>query len=272
MNYYEHHLGDFAKDAGHLTMLREGAYRRLMDVYYARERPLPRELGAVLELSKCKSRHERSAVESVLREFFELRADGWHQKRCDEEIARFRLKSEKAAQSANMRWHNGGNANALRTQSEGNARERNALQSPISSHHEDIPTPTPSHRVGRGGSRAQGTNLRASGANPRALGTNGRADRDERKAELEEARIVWSELIASGGARPKRDHQIQGALDAIGGWAAVRVRTEHDEVRLQRAFCEAYLRGGESAQKNGAHQPLDPEDLWEREEAARADG
>jgi uncharacterized protein YdaU (DUF1376 family) len=89
VNYYEHHLGDYARDAGHLTMLREGAYRRLIDVYYAREKPLPVDLKAILELARCRSRPERCAIESVLKEFFELREDGWHQKRCDEVIQQY---------------------------------------------------------------------------------------------------------------------------------------------------------------------------------------
>ena len=41
MNYVEHHFGDYAKDTAHLSMLEDGAYRRLLDVYYGREMPLP---------------------------------------------------------------------------------------------------------------------------------------------------------------------------------------------------------------------------------------
>jgi hypothetical protein len=189
-------------------------------------------------------------VESVLRAFFVEAPDGYHQKRCDEEIQRFRAKSQLARNSANARWaHSDRNANAsdkkMRTHKSAYADGMlSSLQSPDTSKNQ-----TPLPPLGKGGPRQR---------------------RSAHRAGLDEARLVWSELIASGGA--KRNHRIQAALDAVGGWVAVRMRTEHDEVRLQRAFCEAYLRGGESAQKNGAHQPLDPEDLWEREEAARADG
>ena len=41
MNYYERHLGDYAKDAGHLSMLEHGAYSLLLDRYYTTEQPIP---------------------------------------------------------------------------------------------------------------------------------------------------------------------------------------------------------------------------------------
>jgi len=50
MNYYQHHLGDYLRDTAHLSMLEDGAYRRLIDAYYIRERPLPGELREVYRL------------------------------------------------------------------------------------------------------------------------------------------------------------------------------------------------------------------------------
>lgn len=89
MNYYEHHLGDWAKDTVHLTMLEEGAYRRLVDVYYVKEKPLPKAIRDIYKLARAGARPEREAVDAVLREFFQEREDGWHHKRCDEELARY---------------------------------------------------------------------------------------------------------------------------------------------------------------------------------------
>lgn len=130
MNYYEHHIGDYAKDAGHLSMLEDGAYRRLLDAYYGREKALPPTVKDCCKLARATTKPERDAVAYVLEEFFELRNDGYHQKRADEEIARFQDKQDKARRSANARWnkaatHSEGNANAspdaMRTHSEGNA-------------------------------------------------------------------------------------------------------------------------------------------------------
>lgn len=130
MNYYEHHLGDYAKDAAHLSLIEDGAYRRLLDAYYTREAPLPGDVRQCCKLARANARPERDAVKYVLDEFFDLREDGYHQNRADAEIARFQAKSEKAKRSAEARWsnretHSEGNANAsadaMRTHSEGNA-------------------------------------------------------------------------------------------------------------------------------------------------------
>jgi len=89
MNYYEHHLGDYIRDAAHLSMIQEGAYRRLLDAYYAREKPLPSDKRECCKLARCSNLTERKAVDAVLGEFFKLKSDGYHQKRADEQIAEY---------------------------------------------------------------------------------------------------------------------------------------------------------------------------------------
>jgi uncharacterized protein YdaU (DUF1376 family) len=125
LNYYPHHIGDYAKDTRHLSMIEDGAYRRLIDVYYSHELPLPKDEAAVCRLVCARGREEKAAVGTVLREFFKLTDEGWRHKRCDEEIAKAQCKARKASESAGMRWHSERNANAsqagMRTHSEGNA-------------------------------------------------------------------------------------------------------------------------------------------------------
>lgn len=89
MNYYEHHIGDYIKATAHLSMLEDAAYRRLIDAYYTKEAPLPAERKACHRLARATSKPERDAVDTVLDEFFTLADDGWHQSRCDEEIAKY---------------------------------------------------------------------------------------------------------------------------------------------------------------------------------------
>lgn len=130
MNYYERHIGDYLKDTSHLSLLEHGVYCRLMDVYYTREAGLPQQ--DVARLVGARSREEKAALESVLREFFTLdEGSGCYvQERCEREIARFRDKQAKARRSADARWsaqraesERNANAspNAMRTHSEGNA-------------------------------------------------------------------------------------------------------------------------------------------------------
>lgn len=86
MNYYPHHLGDYAKDTGHLSLLEHGAYRLLLDRYYSTEKPLPRD-ESLYRTCRARSKPEREAVDAVLREFFEERDDAYFQSRAEREIA-----------------------------------------------------------------------------------------------------------------------------------------------------------------------------------------
>ena len=98
MNYYPFHLGDYATHTAHLDMLEDLAYRRLLDLYYLREAPIPADVQEAARLIRMKAQSEY--VEAVLREFFELSEDGWRHGRCDEELARMQDKQAKARASA----------------------------------------------------------------------------------------------------------------------------------------------------------------------------
>jgi uncharacterized protein YdaU (DUF1376 family) len=89
VNWYEHHIGDYDKNTSHLTACEDGIYSRLIRRYYDKEKPLPADVGEVKRLARARARDEREAVDSVLREFFHLEADGWHHDKCDEVIAAF---------------------------------------------------------------------------------------------------------------------------------------------------------------------------------------
>ncbi|MGL5181000.1 YdaU family protein [Herbaspirillum huttiense] len=89
MNYYEHHIGDYAEATAHLSFIEDAAYSRLIRKYYAQEKAMPPDLKAVQRLVGARTKEEKDAVEVVLEEFFELREDGWHQTRCDEVIAKY---------------------------------------------------------------------------------------------------------------------------------------------------------------------------------------
>ncbi len=124
MNYYEHHIGDYAQATAHLTFVEDAAYSRLIRKYYAEEKPLPADLSAVQRLIGARTKEEKSAVDSVLKEFFFLEVDGWHNKRADLEILRYREKRSKAAASARVRWDKTqceSDANTMRTHTERNA-------------------------------------------------------------------------------------------------------------------------------------------------------
>lgn len=86
MHYYAHHLGDYAKDTGHLSLAEHGAYRMLLDHYYATEKALPQNPATVARICRATSRQEREAVESVLSQFFTLNNTGYSHKRVEQEL------------------------------------------------------------------------------------------------------------------------------------------------------------------------------------------
>lgn len=103
MNYYPRHIGDYARDAGHLSLAEHGAYTLLLDRYYATERPIGRE--EAFRICRARSKVDRAAVAYVLETFFLLTNAGYQNKRADEEIFKAREKSEKARASVNSRWN-----------------------------------------------------------------------------------------------------------------------------------------------------------------------
>ncbi len=130
MHYYKHHIGDFLKDTGHLSNDQMGVYLRMLWKYYLDEKPLHDDCEGIA----FAMRSDEKTVRLILRHFFVLTDDGWRHKRCDQEIAEYHNKSEKAKNSATARWSN---ANAMRTHTERNAdaTENDANHKPITNNH-----------------------------------------------------------------------------------------------------------------------------------------
>lgn len=88
MNYYERHLGDYARDTGHLSMLEHGAYTLLLDRYYASEQGIPADQAH--RITRARTREEKAATDAVLSEFFTLSGGVWRQSRADDVITDYR--------------------------------------------------------------------------------------------------------------------------------------------------------------------------------------
>lgn len=114
MHYYQFNIADYRKRTGHLTLVEHAIYRWLMDTYYLEEVPLTSDTAKLMRLHSVRTQDEKDAFYAVLDEFFELKDDGYHHEKCDEELAKIYEKSEKARKSAQKRWEK--HANALQTQ------------------------------------------------------------------------------------------------------------------------------------------------------------
>lgn len=87
MNYYRRYSGDYLRDTSRLSMVEHGAYSLMLDYYYSDEKPLPLDRDELYLMLRAMKPGDRAAVDKVLSVYFTMRADGWHQKRCDHEIA-----------------------------------------------------------------------------------------------------------------------------------------------------------------------------------------
>jgi uncharacterized protein YdaU (DUF1376 family) len=94
VNYYERHLGDYAKDTGHLTLLEHGVYTLLLDRYYATEAGIPSD--QTYRIARARSEEECAAVDCVLSEFFHLDGNLWVNGRVEEELAKANVRIEAA--------------------------------------------------------------------------------------------------------------------------------------------------------------------------------
>lgn len=88
LNFYKHHIGDFDQATRHLSFVEDAAYSRMIRKYYAEEKVLPVDVKKIERLIGARTKEEREAVAVVLEEFFVLEDDGWHNKRCDEELSK----------------------------------------------------------------------------------------------------------------------------------------------------------------------------------------
>lgn len=104
MIYYKHYMGDYQRHTGHLTLVQDGAYRRMMDHYYSTEQPLPASRDALYRICGAFDKLERAAVDFIADTFFCESGGKLHHQRVDEEIS---IAQEKIANlKANAR--NGG--------------------------------------------------------------------------------------------------------------------------------------------------------------------
>jgi len=91
MNYYNFHIGDYISHTIHLSLEEDLAYRRLLDMYYDTELPIPNNIPLVSR----KLRISAEVVKTVLDEFFELTEEGFKNFRAESEIAEYQRFIEK---------------------------------------------------------------------------------------------------------------------------------------------------------------------------------
>lgn len=243
MNYYRHHIGDYLRDTAYLSMLEDAAYRRLLDVYYMREAPLPADTKAVARIVRARANDEISAVETVLAEFFTLMDDGWHQKRADAEI----VLAHERADKARTNGKSGGRPQKAKAKPEANPEKTDLVISGLSKQNpeetdpvisglakhnpeESSPSPIPQYSV---------TNVTDADAPP-----------DERD-------LIWSQgvrlLVASGVSQSDARSFLGGQVKARGSPQVARAVTQ--ALIDKPVEPKSYIAGVANAARNQSGRP-----------------
>lgn len=132
MHYYQFNIGDYIKHTMHLSPIEDITYRRLLDMYYDTEAPIPNNIPLVSR----RLRIEAGIVKSILTEFFEETEEGYRNYRADAEIASYHgfLDKQKANGSK------GGRPKKTQTKptANPNVTQNNPKQEPLTTNHKPI--------------------------------------------------------------------------------------------------------------------------------------
>lgn len=235
MKFYKRFPGDINIKTGHLTPSQFGCYDRLLDHYYATEKPIP--ANGAHSICRAVTASDRHACDTVLGEFFHLTGAGWEQQRAEEMIAEAQPKIE----AARVNGLKGGRpvgskkkpTGLISGTEEGDSEKASQSQSnsPTSN---SISKPSASH--------------------PPAEGMT---------AEFDEFWQAWPKGERKQDKAKCLDHWKRNNLTAIGALILADVRVKRGTVKWAEGFIEAplvYLRGkrwedGVVPDAPGAHQP-----------------
>lgn len=136
MHYYQFHVGDYLSSTSHLSNEEDLAYRRLLDMYYTSEKPIPLNTQWVARRLRVAS----EVVELVLKDFFTQTPDGYTKERCEQEICRYKQLAERNKRNGSL----GGRpkANPVGSQQDTNGipeePSRNLNQEPVTKNQEPL--------------------------------------------------------------------------------------------------------------------------------------
>lgn len=105
--WYPFWQGDYIEATTHLSMIEDGAYIRLLNTYYAKER-LPSSRRRLYAICRATSRIERRAVDFIVETYFTVQGDRLFHKRAETVIADRRHfyaeQTRKAKLGGQARW------------------------------------------------------------------------------------------------------------------------------------------------------------------------
>lgn len=94
MHYYQFNIKDYSFATIRMSLMEDLAFRRMLDLYYESEKPLPFELPRVAKLIGMIDHQEE--IRSVLNEFWIESESGWENERAKAEIEKYHSKADAA--------------------------------------------------------------------------------------------------------------------------------------------------------------------------------
>ena len=94
VHYYQFNIKDYSFATIRMTLIEDLAFRRMLDLYYESEKPLPCELKRVSKLIGMSDHQEE--IRSILNEFWTETELGWVNDRAEKEIVAYQAKADTA--------------------------------------------------------------------------------------------------------------------------------------------------------------------------------
>lgn len=137
MHYYQFNIKDYSFATIRMTLMEDLAFRRMLDLFYESEKPLPFELKRIAKLIGMIDHQEE--IRDILNEFWQETENGWVNSRAEIEIEKYQAKAD----SARANGKKGGRpAKAKKTQSVNLANpeksESKANHKPLTNNHKPI--------------------------------------------------------------------------------------------------------------------------------------
>ena len=212
-------------------------YRELLELYYDTEQALHADIAKLARRVLARTEEERQALVTVLEEFFVLQDDGWHNARCDREIAAYHQNLEQKSLA--------GKASAAKRRAIekplpmaiGQAAQ---VHQPILEGLEDTATPVQHPFNGRSTNQNQNQN-HIKPPNPPAGGASGATAfaHSQNQAPAEAARHSAVQPAAAEPPSPPRSQTATGVAAALCAYFPEHRRTRLAEVGALVASLEA---------------------------------
>lgn len=226
MNFYKHHIGDYAKKTGALSMMEHGAYLLMLHAYYATEKPLPfgRDLYRICRAFEKK---ERASVDKILSMFWTRTDEGFVNRRALEEM-------EIASELREIARQNGKEG--------GRPKKPNGLFSNNPAGLNNKPSGIPSGKaIQTPDSTIQTSDFKNQNQSSQQVASRKDPEPEAFKGEKPRTPIeIFRELCESNGEKPTRTTRLQHAIDGAGGWASITDRNTFTSPKIEKAFCVAW--------------------------------